>query len=186
MFQGFFSPFVSYQRKSVFCTLEPTWGLLIREMFLFVLHCHERACLFGKLTVVRETHIPQCAVHVNCFIPPTLFLLSLLATVTSGDSLTSDIRLTLCLSVQFLFSRVSASPGIRIISPILALSSRSPPRGRETAVWRNEINTELLREAICCEILRGTSAKPECSWQEHNKAAGLDLYFETANKSCKI
>lgn len=114
----FVSPFVSYQRKSVFCTLEPTWGLLIREMFLFVLHCHERACLFGKLTVVRETHIPQCAVHVNCFIPPTLFLLSLLATVTSGDSLTSDIRLSLSVSPSS-----SCFPGS---VPLLVLESSLP------------------------------------------------------------
>lgn len=34
--------------------------------------------------------------------------------------------------------------------------------------------------------LARTSAKLERSWQEHNKAAGRDLYFETANKSCKI
>lgn len=86
--------FISYSGKPAFfggrgCTLELTErGPLIRETFLFVLHCHERACLFGKLAVVKETHIPQSAVHVNCFIPPTLFLLSLLATVTSGDSLT--------------------------------------------------------------------------------------------------
>lgn len=28
-------------------------------------------------TVARETHIPQSAVHVNCFIPPALLLLLL-------------------------------------------------------------------------------------------------------------
>lgn len=77
------------------------------ETFVFVLHCHERACLFGKLTVVKETDIPQSAVHVNCFIPPTLFLLSLLATATSGDSLTSDI----CLSLSLCLRPVPVFPG---------------------------------------------------------------------------
>lgn len=125
--------------------------------------CYERACLFGQPAVVKETHIPQSTVHVNCIIPPTL-LLSLLATDTSKWErchmfwvFSFDVHLSsslsVALSVLALFSRVGASQSlVWIISPILALILSVIPRGHETAVWQNEATTELFSEVIHCEI----------------------------------
>lgn len=99
--------------------------------------------------VVKETNIPQSTVHINCFIPPTV--LSLLTDTikqvwTDSQvwilSLHVLVSLSVCSvrSLYFPTPSLSSLNNLSLPGPLLSLI----PRGHGTAVWQNEITTEVL------------------------------------------
>lgn len=96
--------------------------------------------------VVKETNIPQSTVHINCFIPPTVLLSLLTDTIkqvwTDCLSLHVLVSLSVCSvrSLYFPTPSLSSLNNLSLPGPLLSLI----PRGHGTAVWQNEITTEVL------------------------------------------
>lgn len=131
------------------------WAL-IRVTLQFLLNCYERACLFGKPAVVKETHIPQSAVHINCFIPPTP---GHKHNQASEDSLTCLRHPSWCpsvyicaLSVRPLPVSTSKSLVRNIYHPGISCSSQE---ATEQLFCKMRQPEKLFWEVICCEILAG-------------------------------
>ena len=85
----------------------------------------------------------------------------------------SSLFTSLCLSPSLF--RLCIFPSLCLsVSCSTRLSHPGPllsrvPRGHETAVWQNEITTELFGEVICCEIFGGAWAKFKAQGQVKRK-----------------